>query len=68
MQGTGNIVNINGENDKDTSIQILEENICQSAQNFKLCPSWIFQQDNDPKHTAKIVKKWFSDRSINLLS
>ena len=27
----------------------------------------MFQQDNHPKHTVKIVKKWFKDNDVNVL-
>lgn len=32
-----------------------------------MAENWKFQQDNDPKHTAKVVKKWFEDNQVTVL-
>ncbi len=45
----------------------LNENPVQSIQKLRLGRRFIFQQDNDPKHTAKITKNWLRDNSVNVL-
>ncbi|MGH0169174.1 UNVERIFIED_CONTAM: hypothetical protein FKN15_056301 [Acipenser sinensis] len=43
------------------------QDIVASARRLKLGRKWIFQQDNDPKHTSKSTKKWLIDHKINIL-
>ena len=47
--------------------EILDENLLQSAQDLRLGRRFTFQQDNDPKHTAKTMQKCHRDRSLNVL-
>lgn len=56
--GTGNLVFIDGIMDKYKYLNILKQNLKQSAIKLNLLDDFYFQQDNDPKHTAEIVKEW----------
>ena len=47
--------------------EILDENLLQTAHNLRLGQRFSFQQDNDPKHTAKTMQKWLRDKSLNVL-
>uniref|UniRef100_A0A8R1EUQ5 Amino acid transporter n=1 Tax=Caenorhabditis japonica TaxID=281687 RepID=A0A8R1EUQ5_CAEJA len=35
---------------------------------FQMGRGWLFQQDNDPKHTSHFVKDWFAQRRVNVLT
>ena len=65
--GTGNLVKVQGIMRKEDYIKILEENVKDSARKLHLGRRWKYQQDNDPKHTAKVVTKWFKDNGVNVL-
>ena len=54
---------MNGENYRE----ILDENLLQSTQDLRLGRRFTFQQNNDPKHTAKTMEEWLRDKSMNVL-
>ncbi|KAG2458101.1 TCB1 transposase, partial [Polypterus senegalus] len=64
---TGRLVRIKGKMTAAMYSDILDENLLQSAFNLRLGQWFIFQQENDPKHTAKISKEWLEDNSVNVL-
>ncbi|KAK1803211.1 hypothetical protein P4O66_021730, partial [Electrophorus voltai] len=65
--GTGRLVRVKGKLNAAMYRDILEENLLQSALDLRLGQRFIFQQDNDPKHTAKITEEWLQDNSVNVL-
>ncbi|KAI4892303.1 hypothetical protein NFI96_006565 [Prochilodus magdalenae] len=47
--------------------EILGNNLLPSVRALKMGRGWVFQHDNDPKHTARITKKWLCKRHIKVL-
>ncbi len=65
--GTGRLVTIEGKMNAAKYRDILDEHLLQSAQDLRLGRRFTFQQDNDPKHTAKITKEWLHNNSVTVL-
>lgn len=62
----GNLVPIHGIMNSDKYINILNKNLEESTLKMDLDDDWMFQQDNDPKHTAKKTKQFFQDCKIKV--
>uniref|UniRef100_A0AAZ3RSR5 Transposase n=1 Tax=Oncorhynchus tshawytscha TaxID=74940 RepID=A0AAZ3RSR5_ONCTS len=67
VAGTERLVRIKAKMKGAKYREILDENLLQSAQDLKLGRRFTFQQDSDPKHTAKTMQEWLRDKSLNVL-
>lgn len=65
--GLGNLIKIDGIMTADVYIDILNENLEESLLKVGLEDNYIFQQDNDPKHTARKTTAFFGTSRIKLL-
>jgi hypothetical protein len=67
-KGVGILHRIDGIMDQDVYCDILEGPMSDSVDLlFPEHGDCIFQQDNDPKHTAKSVKTWMKDNWVHLM-
>ena len=48
-------------------MDILKQHLKTSVRKLKLGRKCVFQMDNDPKHTSKVVAKWLKDNRIKVL-
>lgn len=64
--GVGPIHLINGIMDQHVYVKILDEVMLPYAE-YEMPLKWVFQQDNDPKHTSKKAKEWFRVKGIQVV-
>lgn len=67
-KGPGELEIIDGRMNGRMYREILEKNLFKSADLLGHGRDFVFQDDNDPKHTAKLTKKWLQDKEIEVLS
>lgn len=65
--GSGPICRVNGIMDQYVYVNILKKHLLPFAEE-KLAADWIFQADNDPKHTSKRAKKFLVDKKVNVMT
>jgi transposase len=66
--GIGYGCQIEGNMDAETYTGILKDYMLSSLEYYeKDSGDIVFQQDNDPKHTSKLAKKWFVDNGIEVM-
>ena len=62
-RGTGSLQKIDGTMKKEDYLRILQENLKSSARNR----NWIFQHDNNPKHSAKVESEWLKKNKVEVM-
>ena len=45
----------------------LKQHLKTSVRKLLLGREWVFQMDNDPKHTSKVVAKWLNENKVKVL-
>ena len=66
-KGTGRLYHIEGRMNGAMYQEILGNNLLPSVRALKMGRGWVFQHDNDPKHTAKATKEWLKKKHIKVL-
>ncbi len=47
--------------------KILANNLLPSVRALKMGRGWVFQHDNDPKHTERATKEWLRKKHFKVL-
>ena len=63
-KGVGKISVIDNKMNAQKYKKILQKILMFSVERLEVPSDYIFLQDNDPKHTAKSTKKWFSQNNV----
>ena len=63
----GALQKIDGIMRQENYVDILKQHLKTSVRKLKLDHKWVFQMDNDLKHTSKVVAKWLKDNKVKVL-
>uniref|UniRef100_A0A8C7MLT3 Transposase Tc1-like domain-containing protein n=1 Tax=Oncorhynchus kisutch TaxID=8019 RepID=A0A8C7MLT3_ONCKI len=66
-KGTGRLHRIEGRMDGAMYLEILANNLLPSVRVLKMGHGWVFQHDNDPKHTVMATKDWLHKKHLKVL-
>ncbi|XP_024908483.1 AP-1 complex subunit beta-1-like [Cynoglossus semilaevis] len=66
-KGTEHLHRIEGRMDGAMYCGILDQHFLPSVRELKMGQGWVFQHNNDPKHTAKATKEWLKKKHIKVL-
>jgi transposase len=67
-EGVGYSCRIDGRMDAELYVRILGDEFIRTLDYYGLDKERIFfQQDNDPKHTSRIARRWFEENQIQVL-
>ena len=67
-KGMGILEKVNGRLDGNGYINILENALVPTRDMLAMPRGWIFQQDNATCHTSRLVKQWFKDEHITVMT
>ncbi|KAK3519950.1 hypothetical protein QTP70_008795, partial [Hemibagrus guttatus] len=66
-KGPGRLIRVKERMNGAMYREILSKNLLPSARALKMKHGWVFQHDNDPKHTAQATKKWLRKKHFKVL-
>ena len=67
-EGVGWLAHIEDTMDSVLYREILQDELTKTLEEYHLEPSFIiFQHDNDPKHTSKLVREWLNSQEFETM-
>ncbi|KAK3545989.1 hypothetical protein QTP70_019305, partial [Hemibagrus guttatus] len=66
-KGPGRLIRVKEKMNGAMYREILSKNLFPSARALKMKRGWVFQHDNDPKHTARATKEWLHKKHFKVL-
>ncbi|KAK3533142.1 hypothetical protein QTP70_010179 [Hemibagrus guttatus] len=66
-KGPGRLIRVKERMNVAMYREILSKNLLPSARALKMKRGWVFQHDNDPKHTARATKEWLRKKHFKVL-